>query len=84
MYNLTSHDKYIIHKKHFVLDSSYSFGKSLKQECNHSCKPNYLSTTFVYSKTEEDTISCSFCLLFCNTDHNCKITTVVFCKSRLF
>lgn len=80
MYNLTSHDKYIIHKKHFVLDSSYSFGKSLKQECNHSCKPNYLLSTFVCSKTKDaDPAYIFHCFVTV-----IKTTIVVFCKSRLF
>ena len=51
--NLTNHQKYMIYMNHFVPDSSYSFPKSFQHGCNHSSKPNYLSSSFVYSKNDD-------------------------------
>ena len=72
--NLTDHQKYMIYKNHFVRDSSYLFPKSFQHECNRSCKPNYISSSFAYSKND-DAVFCLYCSLFVIViqDPNCHL-----------
>ena len=74
--NLTDHQKYMRYKNHFVPDSSYWFPKSFQHGCNRSCKPNYLSSSFVYSKND-DAVFCLYCSLFCNRDTRSQLSSFV-------
>ena len=74
--NLTDHQKYMIYKNHFVPDSSYSFPKSFQHGCNRLFKPNYLSSSFVYSKNDNAAF-CLYCSLFCNRDTRSQLSSFV-------
>ena len=74
--NLTDHQKYMIYKNHFVPYSSYSFPKSFQHRCNRSCKPKYLSSSFVYSK-KDDAVFYFYCSLFCNRDTRSQLSCFV-------
>ena len=64
----------MLYKNHFVPD--YSFPKSFQHACNRSCKPNYLSISFLYSKSD-DAVFCLYCSLFCNRDRRSQLLSFV-------
>ena len=74
--NLTDNQKYMLYRNHFVQDNSYSFHKSFQHGCNRSCKPNHLSSSFVYSKND-DAVFCLYCSLFCNCDTRSQLSSFV-------
>ena len=65
--NLTDHQKYLIVKNHSIPGSSFPFPTSFKHGFGRSCKPIYLTASFVYSQNDEAVFWLQ-CSKFLNSD----------------